>query len=142
VSNTQILDNQIGILVIASGSGIVSVTLNRVELTGNSEYGIVLAGNVVAGTMRNSVVGANKLTGVIASAGQVYFTIEKSSIVNNLQYGVQTSSAGSVVNVGASTIGGNGTGVFAQSGSLISFGNNQMSANGTNGNFTSTTALR
>jgi hypothetical protein len=46
------------------------------------------------------------------------------------------------VNVGASTIGGNGTGVVAQSGSLISFGNNQMSANGTNGNFTSTTALR
>jgi hypothetical protein len=46
------------------------------------------------------------------------------------------------VNVGASTIGGNGTGVLASSGSLISFGNNQMSTNATNGNFTSTTPLR
>jgi len=47
-----------------------------------------------------------------------------------------------VVNVGASTIGGNGTGVLPSSGSIISFGNNQMSANGSNGNFTSTTTLR
>jgi len=68
--------------------------------------------------------------------------IEESSIVDNLINGIQTNSAGSVVNVGASTIGGNGTGVKASSGSLISFGNNQMSANGSDGNFTSTTALR
>jgi len=44
--------------------------------------------------------------------------------------------------VGASTIGGNGTGVLPTAGSLISFGDNHMSANGANGNFTSTTALR
>ena len=79
---------------------------------------------------------------MIASASQVYFTVEESSIVANLSYGVLTNSAGSVVNVGASTIGGNRTGVTAFSGSLISFGNNQMSANGVNGSFTATTPLQ
>ena len=63
-------------------------------------------------------------------------------MVANLTNGIETSSAGAVVNVGGSTIGGNGIGVRAFAGSLISFGNNQMSANGTNGNFTGTTPLR
>jgi hypothetical protein len=90
--------------------------------------------------MRDSVVGENGTIGVTATSSQVFFTIEESSIVDNLSIGIQTGSAGTVVNVGASTIGGNGTGVVASAGSLISFGNNQMSANGSNGNFTSTTA--
>jgi len=59
--------------------------------------------------MRDSVVGENGNTGVIAFASQVFFTIEESSIIDNLGVGIETSSAGSVVNVGASTIGGNGT---------------------------------
>jgi len=142
VSNSQVFDNVTGIVVDPSSGQIASVTLNRIESVANSSDGIGLNGGVVAGTMRDSVVGENGNTGVFASSSQVFFTIEESSIVDNLVNGIQTASAGSVVNVGASTIGGNGTGVLASSGSLISFGNNQMSANGTNGNFTSTTALR
>ena len=92
--------------------------------------------------MRDSVVGATGLAGIYANASQVYFTVEQSSIVANLQYGIYAGSSGAVLNVGGSTIGGNGTGVKAAQGQLISFGNNQMSANGTNGNFTSTTTLR
>ncbi len=142
VSNSQLLDNVIGIFVQPANGQIASVTLNRVELVANSNNGLDFGGGVVAGTMRDSVVGENGQTGVVTNASQVFFTIEESSIVDNLINGIQTFSPGSVVNVGASTIGGNGTGVLASSGSLISFGNNQMSANGTNGNFTSTTALR
>jgi len=143
VSNSQMFDNYDGIAVQPASGQIASVTLNTVELVGNSFGGLVFVGQgIVAGTMRSSVVGENGQDGVIAGASQVFFTIEESSIVDNLLIGIETNSAGSVVNVGASTIGGNGTGVLAESGSLISFGNNQMSANGTNGNFTSTTALR
>jgi hypothetical protein len=142
VTNSQIFDNIVGIAVQPFPGQIASVTLNRVEMVANSSDGLVLTGGVVAGTMRDSVVGENGSSGVLANANQVFFTIEESSIVDNLTNGIQTASAGSVVNVGASTIGGNGTGVLASSGSLISFGNNQMSANGSNGNFTSTTALR
>jgi hypothetical protein len=141
VSDSRISGNDFGIVVDPVNNQIASVTLNRVELTGNSTDGLVLSGpGVVAGTMRDSIVGGNAQHGVIASATQVFFTVEESSIVANLTSGIQTNSAGSVVNVGASTIGANGTGVLPTSGSLISFGNNQMSANATNGNFTSTIA--
>ena len=143
VSNSQIFDTVAGILVSPARGQIASVTLNNVELTGNSQNGLVLGGaGVVAGTMRNSVAGANTSDGVLANAGQVFFTIEESSIVDNLSNGIQTSSAGSAVKVAASTIGGNGTGVLASAGSIVSFGDNHVSDNGSNGNFTSTTALR
>jgi len=142
VSNSQIFDNLEGILVLPASGQIASVTLNNVELVGNGTRITFGSSGVVAGTMRNSVVGENAGDGILAQASQVFFTVEESSVVDNLVNGIHTNSAGSVVNVGNSTIGGNGTGVLASNGSLISFGNNQMSANGTNGNFTSTTALR
>jgi len=142
VSDFRSFNNGVGINVDPGSNQIASVTLNRVELTGNSSNGLVLAGGVVAGTMRDSVVGGNGQVGVLAESTQVFFTVEESSIVANLTAGIQTDSAGTVVNVGASTIGGNGTGVLPSSGSLISFGDNHMSANGTDGNFTSTKALR
>src|SRR6202035_227946 len=136
----QIFDNGTGIDVTPASGQIASVTLNKVELVANSNSGLFFGGSgVVAGTMRGSVVGENENVGVSTAASQVFFTVEESSIVDNLIDGIQTNSAGSVVNVGSSTIGGNGTGVKATAGSIISFGNNQMSTNATNGNFTSTT---
>jgi hypothetical protein len=143
VSNSQIFANNIGILVSPASGQVASVTLDRVELVANANTGLYLTGGgIVAGTMRDSVVGENGINGVQTSSPQVYFTVEESSIVANLSNGIITQSAGSVVNVGASTIGGNGTGVKASSGSLISFGNNQMSANAINGSFTATTPLQ
>jgi hypothetical protein len=143
VSDSRIFNNGNGIVVDPASGQIASVALNRVELTGNSFRGLDLTGpGVVAGTMRDSVVAANGADGVFANASQVFFTVEESSIVANLDAGIATNSAGTVVNVGASTIGGNGTGVLPTQGSLISFGNNQMSANGANGNFTSRAALQ
>ena len=94
----------------------------------------------IAGTIRHSVVAAS--TYGIAAAGQIYFTIEESSIIDNLGVGVLVESPAATVTIGATTIGGNGTGVQATGGSVISFGNNQMSTNGTNGNFNSPTALQ
>jgi hypothetical protein len=143
VSNSQIFDNGTGVVVGPASGQIASVTLNRVELVANAFDGLFLGGaGVVAGTMRDSVVGENGQTGVLAEAGQVFFTVEESSIVDNLVNGIQTNSAGSAIKVAASTIGGNGTGVLASSGSIVSFGNNQISDNGADGNFTSTKALK
>jgi hypothetical protein len=144
VSNSQVFSNGgVGITAQPIPGEIASVTLNRVEVVANAGIGLFFAGaGVVAGTMRDSVVGENGSSGVLAQAGQVFFTIEESSIVDNLSNGIQTNSANAIVNVGASTIGGNGTGVLASSGSIISFGDNHMSTNANNGNFTSTTALR
>jgi hypothetical protein len=142
VSNSQILNNGNGVAVLPQNGQIATVTLNRVELSGHTSDGLVLSGAVVAGTMRDSLAAGNASRGILSNASQAFFTVEESSIVANLNAGIQTSSAGSVINVGASTIGGNGTGLRANAGSIISFGNNQMSANGSNGNFTSATPLQ
>jgi hypothetical protein len=143
VSNSQIFGNYDGIILNPASGQIASVTLSGVELTGNVVSGLTLGGaGVVAGTIRNSVLEANGQYGLLANAGQVFFTVEESSIIANLSAGLITNSAGSVVNVGNSTIGTNSIGVDAVKGSIISLGNNQMSANGSNGNFTSTIALQ
>ena len=144
VSNSQFIDNVTGLLASPASGQIASVTLNKVELVGNSFEGLLLTGpGIIAGTMRDSVVGENGESGVLAVASQVFFTIEESSIVDNLLNGIQSASAGSSVKVGASTIGGNGTGVKATvGGSVVSFGDNHISDNGSDGNFTSTKALQ
>jgi hypothetical protein len=143
VSNSQIFDNNGGIGVVPASGQIASVTLNKVELVANTGIGLIFnGGGVVAGTMRDSVVGENGSQGVLAQASQVFFTVEESSIIDNLNNGIQTNSACSAIKVGGSTIGGNGTGILASAGAIVSFGNNQMSDNGANGNFTSTKALQ
>jgi hypothetical protein len=143
VSNTQIFDNGAGIGVSPASGQIASVTLNKVELVANTEDGLDLEGpGVVAGTMRDSVVGENGQEGVFADGTQVFFTIEESSIVDNLSAGIFTDSPGSAIKVAASTIGGNGTGILAPSGSIVSFGDNHVSDNGSNGTFTGTKALQ
>src|SRR6202034_4030988 len=91
VSNSQILNNATGITVQPASGQIASVTLNNVELVANTKDGLDLGGSgVVAGTMRSSVGGENGQSGVVASASQVYFTIEESSVVDNLTSGIQT----------------------------------------------------
>jgi hypothetical protein len=141
VSNTQILNNATGILVAPGNGQIASLTLNRVELVGNSNIGLRLSGAVVAGTMKDSVVSAST-DGVYADGGQVFFAIDASHIAANVNVGVFTTSAGAVIGVGTSTFAGNLTGVNANLGSIVSFGNNQMIANGSDGNFTGTKPLR
>jgi hypothetical protein len=143
VSRSLIYDNQIAIFVDPASGQIASIGLDGDELSGNQATGLYMFGSgIVAGTMRQSLVAENGFDGVFAGASQVYFTVEESSIIDNLDIGIQTDASGAVVNVGGSTIGGNGTGVRSTLGSLISFGNNQMSANGTNGTFTATTPLQ
>jgi hypothetical protein len=114
---------------------IASAVFDRVEITSNT-YGLTFGGNgTVAGTLRQSVIGESSQSGLYASPGAVYFTVEESSVIDNLATGIYLYSSGAI-EVGASTIGGNGTGVGSSAGWLYSFGNNQMSANGSNGSFT------
>jgi hypothetical protein len=148
VSDSLFYDNNYNAIEVNPSSGVIaSVIFNRDEFTANpatGAFGIYFEGaGTVAGTMRQSVVAENGAVGIGSAAGAAYFTIEESSIIDNLVVGITASSAGTHFNVGASTIGGNGTGVDATGGaSIISFGNNQMSANGSNGTFTSTTPLQ
>ena len=147
VSNTKVQNFGVGISITPFSTVIATATLDGVESSQNVLDGIVLGGTgVVAGVMRNSRVNGNAQDGVLAQGSaasfQAYFTIEESSIIANIGNGVHTTSTNAFLNVGASTIGANGTGVKVEAGSIISFGNNQMSVNGSNGRFTSTTPLQ
>ena len=139
ISDTIISNNLYGVDVRPSSGVIASVVLDRVELTGNLGGGTALlleGSGTIAGTLRQSLVAENGGNGIYALAGAVYFTVEESSVIDNLSVGILLNSSGGNVEVGASTIGGNGTGVSTSAGSIFTFGNNQFSANGSNGSFT------
>jgi hypothetical protein len=136
IIDTSVYGNQVGVDVEVASGVIASVVLNQVELNGNRS-GLNFGGSgTVAGTLRQSVVAANSAYGISANVAASYFTVEESSIVDNLTSGISTTTSGTNVEVAASTIGANGTGLSAGSGNLYSFGNNQLSANGSNGSFT------
>jgi hypothetical protein len=139
VSDTESNNNGSGIYVNPSSGVIVSAMLERVQITTSSgNPGLWLTGSgTIAGTLRQSVVAGNASYGILAdSASGVYFTVEESSVIDNLEVGIASSAANVNIGVGASTIGGNGTGVSVSSGAIYTFGNNQMSANRSNGSFT------
>jgi hypothetical protein len=144
VSDTEMNNNGFGIYINPSSGVIVSAMLERVQITTVGDVGLWLNGSgTIAGTLRQSLIAGSAAYGIDATAtGGVYFTVEESSVIDNLGVGIAAFAPGVNIGVGASTIGGNGTGVAESSGgSLISFGNNQMSTNGTNGTFSSTTPL-
>jgi hypothetical protein len=142
VSDTEININGSGIYVNPSSGVIVSAMLERVQITTagitSGNPGLWLAGSgTIAGALRQSTVAGNAGAGIYAnSTSGVYFTVEESSVIDNLEAGIASSAANVNIGVGASTIGGNGTGISVSSGAIYTFGNNQMSANGSNGSFT------
>jgi hypothetical protein len=143
VSNTRIYDNAEGVNVNAgTSSTIVSAMFNNVEISANTNDGLDVGGTgVVAGTLRQSLVSENGIDGINATASQVYFTVEESSVIDNLSLGIEANSSGVNLEVGATSIGGNSTGVGVTAGVMYSFDTNQMSTNATNGSFSGITPL-
>jgi hypothetical protein len=134
--------NSGGIIVNPQTNVTASVVLDGIDLNSNNGDGLSFGGaGVIAGTLRNSVVAENGTDGISALTRQVYLTVEETSIIDNLSDGIQAGTAGVNLEVGASTIGGNGTGIATTAGSLFTFGNNQISANGSNGSFNGATPL-
>jgi hypothetical protein len=143
VSNSRFINNATGIRVEPSAGQIASVVLNRIEISGSGSNALNLLGaGVIAGTMRDSVIAASAAQGFASLGLQIFFTIEGSSIIANLSDGIFANTAGTNLSVTASTISGNGTGIDAHAGSIVSFGNNTLNGNGADGAFSSTIALK
>jgi hypothetical protein len=141
LSGTKVQGNNIGISVAPASGQITSVGFYGVGIGGNSADGLDLAGaGITAGDMRDGVIANNGANGVVgSSSGGVFFTVEGSTVSANLGAGIETNAAAANVAVAHSTIGGNGQGIKALSGALLSFGDNHISANGVNGSFTGVT---
>ena len=80
----------------------------------------------------------------LSLAGQpINFKIERSSLVNNVGIAIQSSGASSVVSIAGSEITGNQVGLSAVSGgSILSYQNNEINGNGTDGAPTDVVTLK
>jgi hypothetical protein len=138
LSDAAINNNGAGINVSLNSGSIASVVFDGVKIAGTLADGWTISGpGTIAGVLRDSVVAESNGNGVVANvSGSVFLTVEESSIVDNVAKGITAIGAGVNLEVGGSTISGNGTGVSAAAGSIFSFGNNQLSANGADGAFT------
>lgn len=119
-------------------AGTSSVSLDEVSML-NGRYGLfVVSGKA---SMKRSVVSTNTSHGVSASSNGslVKINVDDSLISDNGGVGLRSVGAQSSVYASRSTFTGNATGLSAlTSGALVSYGNNRVFENTTNGVFTST----
>jgi hypothetical protein len=136
VSDTTVTNNHSnGILVSSAGTGAVNGVLTRVTASANG-VGIFANGASVNLTLTDTVAG-NNTYGVGASASTVM--VSNSTISHNT-IGI-TADQTAVVRVGQSTLTANGTGWQATNGGkVVSFSNNNVSGNATDGAATGTVA--
>jgi hypothetical protein len=138
VSDSTVTNNRSnGILVTSSGSGSVNGALSRVTASGNG-VGIFTNGANVNLALTDTVAGNNNY-GIGASASAV---MVRNSTVSNNAIGIAADQS-SIVRVGQSTVTANGTGwLSTNGGQVVSYGNNNVSGNSTDGAVTSTVALQ
>jgi hypothetical protein len=131
-----------------SGTGIdfqsdVTASLDNVRLEGNGFGGNNAALNASDGTnvsLRNSVVAGNAFGLVISSSSRAAVVNLESTIVSGHRgSGILTQGLGATTNMSNVTVVNNKTGLSATSGGhIVSFGNNKITNNGTNGTPTQT----
>jgi hypothetical protein len=135
VSDTVVSHNSNNGILVVGGSSAVTGALSRVTASANG-VGIFASGSVNL-SIADTVVNSNNY-GIAASSSTVM--VRNSTASNNAVGIIADQSA--TVRVGQSTITGNGTGWQATNGGqVLSYGNNNVGGNTTDGTATSTVAL-
>ena len=138
-----------GIVINPQAGGSAQVALERVTVNGNA-FGIAADGsNSTAGinmTIADSMVGGNAQDGIIATTpgggAPIGVLVTNTQSANNA-IGIRSLGPNVTVRVEGSKITGNGTGLaFGSGGALLTFGNNAVRANGTDGAFSGPVALQ
>lgn len=117
---------------------IVSVSLERVKMVGNY-VGFEISNNgttTVHTTVQDSSAAGGTKQGFYAtsSGGRTTLAISRSASVNNGTTGVEADGSNTEVHLGGSFVHGNGqASVIASSGTLVSYKNNEIDLNGSNG---------
>jgi hypothetical protein len=134
-----------GIVINPQAGGSALVSLDRVTVA-NNVYGIAVDGtNSTAGialVVVNSTVHRNTQDGIVATTppggAPIGLMVKNTrSLSNNI--GIRSTGPGAIVRVSDATVMHNGTGLAVNNGgSLLSFGNNEVEANGANGTFSGT----
>jgi hypothetical protein len=155
VVNTRIVDTGVansgsGIEVAPAAGGSARVNIRSVYLLDNGSNGIRLntsgttaAAGIVASIDDSEISGSATGVSVFTPAGTTSAAamIANSTVSNNASFGIIGFGTGATARVGLTTITGNGTGLLSSSGAnLLSYGNNRLNGNGTDGTFTGTIA--
>lgn len=138
-----------GIVVKPQSGGSVRMALERTTVSSNV-FGVAFDGsNSTAGinaTIKESMISGNSQDGIVAttSAGNAPIGVFVSgSASSNNAIGIRSIGPNVTVRVDNSKVVGNDTGLAALSGgALLSYGNNNVDANGSNGAFTGSVAQR
>jgi hypothetical protein len=140
IADSYITDNggssqKAGILVRPTAGAQVNVVVSNVKLENNTN-GIFMDGAGGGGTSHTNVTqslitgSSNTGVSVFGTGAAMTAVVDSSMVTANANTGVAASGAGAGAKIGSSTITNNVTGV---SGSVLSFKNNQIADNGTDG---------
>jgi hypothetical protein len=140
VSDSELANNVTGVLLKrgASATGLIAATVERACIADNPTG--VDAEDYSRLTMADSFVSGSSVVGVLATietGGTSEVTLERCVVANN-ETGI---SSAQTVRLSETTVTGNTTGLAA-TGAIISFGNNQIAGNTTDGAPTSTVPLQ
>jgi len=152
VQDSMILANGTGLLIKPADGISVHVTLNKIHIDQNTGGGLRADGTGGSGpvkvAVKDSSVSLNASNGInaVSGPGNVAVNVMRTVVASNGLVGIQSnqSKGGTAgVNVGYSEIYGNATGVASVGGgAVVSYPNNQVSGNTTNGSFTGTASLQ
>lgn len=139
-----------GILIQPQSGASVTGFLDGVRVYGNSGDGVKVDGSVTGAgasniTIKNSTITNNSAMGiqVISPTSSTNVTITNTVSSQNGTFGVRSQQAASMVYLANSTITGNGTGIgFNAGATLVSFGNNNLGGNSTDGAPSSTVTTK
>lgn len=137
-----------GIVIRPAAGGAATASLERVHVSRNT-FGIAVDGSSsTAGinvTIADSVSSTNTQDAIIAvtTAGAAPIGVMvKNTRALNSNFGIRSVGPNVTVRVDGATVTGNSTGLSASGGALLSFGNNNVEANGANGAFSGSVALK
>ena len=152
VQQTTILNNATGILIQPTDGIAAEVTLRWLRIDNNTGEGLRVDGTGGSGainaTLADSTASFNASNGIdaVSGPGNATLDIMRVAATANGSAGIQSnqSSGGSAsVTMGSSVLYANAIGIQATGGAgLLSYGNNQVTGNASNGSFTGTASLQ
>jgi subtilase family serine protease len=152
VQDSTILNNATGLLIQPTGGIAANVAMRRLRIDNNTGEGLRVDGTAGSGavkaTIADSTASHNAGNGIDAVSGPGNATVDVMRMVaaSNGSAGIQSNQASggtASVTVGSSVIYLNAIGMQASGGAgLLSYGNNQVTGNASNGSFTGTASLQ
>lgn len=119
-----------GINLAPTGATFVEASLENVRLE-NNFHGISLKANSKV-TARNTTAANNTGTGFFVTGSSTELNLDGCASANN-GTGIRTSGGGAIVRMANTMVTGNTSGLSPTTGAILSFGNNRIAGNGTDG---------